>query len=137
MGYGLPAAVAAKIIHPERQVVCVAGDGDLMMSIQELATAPRSAGFVVIVFNNGMYGTIRMHQEMHFPARVLGTELRNPDFVALAQSFGLKAWLVSDTAQFSATLLEALASPTGGLIELTIDPEAITPRTTLAALRAR
>ena len=92
MGYGLPAAIAAKLVHPDRDVVCLAGDGDFLMTAQELATARQSgAPVVVLVVDNGMYGTIRMHQERRFPGRPSGTDLANPDFVALAQAFGAYA----------------------------------------------
>ena len=98
MGYGVPAAVAAKLVHPERQVVCVAGDGDFLMAANELATAVQyGAPVVVLVLDNGMYGTIRMHQERHYPGRVSGTELGNPDFAALAEAFGCHGEAVART----------------------------------------
>ncbi len=98
MGYGLPAAIAAKLAHPERTVVALAGDGCLLMTGQELATAVQyGLPIIVIVANNGMYGTIRMHQERHYPGRVVGTTLINPDFVALARSFGVTAERVEAT----------------------------------------
>ncbi len=137
MGYGLPAAVAAKVARPEACVVCFAGDGDLQMTVAELATA-RQAGAVpiVLVLNNGAFGTIRAHQERHYPGRVSGTELANPDFVALARAYGLHAERVERTAEFAAAFGRARASGTGALLDLTISPEAITPRTTLSAIRA-
>jgi acetolactate synthase-1/2/3 large subunit len=136
MGYGVPAAVAAKLIAPERTVICFAGDGDFLMSGQELATARQyDAPIIVIVVNNGMYGTIRMHQERHYPGRVVGTDLVNPDFAAYARAFGAFGATVTETTQFAAALENALAAGTSALIELRIDPEAINPRTTLTKLR--
>jgi acetolactate synthase-1/2/3 large subunit len=137
MGYGLPAAVAAKVVHPERVVVCVAGDGDFLMSAQELASAVQErAPIVVLLVNNGMYGTIRMHQERQFPGRVVGTDLVNPDFVALAQSYGAYAERVERSADFAAAFERALAAGRPALLELRVDPEAITPSATLSEIRA-
>jgi acetolactate synthase-1/2/3 large subunit len=136
MGYGLPAAIAAKLAAPEREVVCVAGDGCLMMVVGELATAAQEgAAIVVIVANNSMYGTIRMHQERNYPGRVSGTDLRNPDFVALAHAFGCQAELVERTEDFAGALARARAAGVPALIELRCDPEALTPRATLSAIR--
>jgi len=136
MGFGVPAAVAAKLLHPERAVVCVAGDGDFLMSGSELATAVQyGAAIVVLVVNNGMLGTIRMHQERHFPGRTIGTELVNPDFVAYARSFGAHAVAVERTEAFAAAFDDALAAGRPALIELRVDPEAISPRATLTAIR--
>jgi acetolactate synthase I/II/III large subunit len=136
MGYGLPAAIAAKLAAPEREVVCLAGDGCLMMVVGELATAAQEgAAIVVIVANNGMYGTIRMHQERHYPGRVSGTDLRNPDFVALAQAFGCQAELVERTEDFAEALARARGATIPALIELRCDPEALTPRATLSEIR--
>jgi acetolactate synthase-1/2/3 large subunit len=136
MGYGVPAAIAAKLVHPERMVLCFAGDGDYMMTGQELATAVQyGAAVIFCVVNNGMYGTIRMHQERDYPARVYGTELRNPDFVALARAYGAHAELVERTEDFAPAFERAAAAGKPALIELRIDPEAITTRTTLTALR--
>jgi acetolactate synthase-1/2/3 large subunit len=140
MGYGVPAAIAAKIVHPERTVVSWNGDGCFLMCGQELATAAQyGAQVIFIVVNNGMYGTIRMHQEREYPARVHGTALSNPDFVLLARAYGAQGELVEETAQFAGAFERALAATeTGGkpaLIELRIDPQAITPNTTLDALR--
>jgi acetolactate synthase-1/2/3 large subunit len=136
MGYGIPAAVAAKVLHPERIVVCVSGDGDFLMSGQELATAVQyGAAIVVLVVNNGMLGTIRMHQERQFPGRAVGTDLVNPDFVAYARSFGAHAALVERTADFPAAFDQALAAGRPALLELRVDPEAITPRATLTEIR--
>ena len=143
MGYGVPAGIAAKIIAPDRSVVVLAGDGDFVMTGQELATAVQErAGVLFIVFNNGMYGTIRMHQESEYPGRVSGTSLVNPDFAALAQAYGAFGARVDETDAFEVALDAALAHiATKGLpalIELRTDPEIITPGATLAALgRAR
>jgi len=137
MGYGVPAAVAAKAVAPDRTVICFAGDGDFLMSGQELATAAQhDLPIVVVVVNNGMYGTIRMHQERHFPGRVVGTDLVNPDFAAYARAFGAHGETVTQTSEFADALERALAADTSALIELQIDPDAINPRTTLTKIRA-
>jgi acetolactate synthase-1/2/3 large subunit len=137
MGYGVPAAVAAKAVSPRRAVICFAGDGDFLMSGQELATAVQhDLPILVIVVNNGMYGTIRMHQERHYPGRVVGTDLVNPDFAAYARAFGAHGETVTETSQFADAIDRALASGGSALVELQIDPEAINPRTTLSAVRA-
>jgi acetolactate synthase-1/2/3 large subunit len=137
MGYGVPAAVAAKAVSPGRTVICFAGDGDFLMSGQELATAVQhELPILVIVVNNGMYGTIRMHQERHYPGRVVGTDLVNPDFAAYARAFGAHGETVTETAGFAGAVDRALASGGVALIELQIDPDAINPRTTLSAIRA-
>ena len=137
MAYGLPAAVAAKLIHPDRLVVCIAGDGDLLMSIPELATAVQQhAAIVVVVFDNGMLGTIRMHQERLHPGRVSATDLRNPDFVALARSFGAYAERVERTADVGDAFTRAAAAKAPALLHLVLDPEALTPRATLSEIRA-
>jgi acetolactate synthase I/II/III large subunit len=136
MGYGVPAAIAAKIVHPERTVVCFAGDGDFLMSGQELATAAQERTSVVfLVVDNRMYGTIRMHQEREYPGRVIGTSLTNPDFAAFAASFGLHAGRVERTDEFAPALDRALAADGPALLHLLPDPEAITPHTTLTAVR--
>lgn len=136
MGYGVPAAVAAKLVHPERVVVCFAGDGDFLMTGQELATAVQyGAGVVFVVVNNGMYGTIRMHQEREYPERVYATALANPDFVRLAQAYGAFGALVEDTRDFAPLFEQALAAGGPALLEVRIDPEAISTRTTLSAIR--
>ena len=136
MGYGLPAAVAAKLVHPDRDVVCLAGDGDFLMSANELATAVQyGAPIVVVVVDNGMYGTIRMHQERRFPGRVSGTELRNPDFAALAEAFGGRGERVERTDEVPAALDRALAAGVPAVIHLVVDPEAMTPRETLSEIR--
>mgnify|MGYP003575058877 CR=1 FL=1 len=137
MGYGVPAAVAAKIVQPERTVVCVAGDGDFLMTGQELATAAQyGAAVIVLIVNNGMYGTIRMHQERHYPGRVVATDLFNPDFVALAQAFGAHAECVESTEQFAPAFERAQASGRLAVLELKIDPEALTIRQSLSDIRA-
>jgi acetolactate synthase-1/2/3 large subunit len=137
MGYGVPSGVAAKLVHPERPVVSFAGDGDFLMSGQELATAAQyGAQVIFIVVNNGMYGTIRMHQEKYYPGRVSGTELRNPDFAALARAYGLHGEIVEQTAGFAPAFERAWNAKTASLLELRIDPDAISPRTTLSAIRA-
>ena len=137
MGYGVPSGVAAKLVHPERPVVSFAGDGDFQMSGQELATAMQyDARVIFIVVNNGMYGTIRMHQERHFPGRVSGTEIRNPDFAALARAYGLHGEIVEKTADFAPAFERAWNAGTASLLELRTDPDAISPRTTLSAIRA-
>jgi acetolactate synthase-1/2/3 large subunit len=139
MGYGVPAGIAAKIHDPAQSVVVLTGDGDFLMTGQELATAVHErAAVLFLVVNNGMYGTIRMHQERTFPGRTHGTDLFNPDFAALARAYGAYGARVEDTAAFAAILDEALASMAhNGLpavIELMADPEIITPGATLAML---
>jgi acetolactate synthase-1/2/3 large subunit len=137
MGYGFPAAIAAKLRHPDRVVVAFAGDGCFAMSGHELATAMQyGVAVVVLVINNGMYGTIRMHQERHYPGRVIATDLRNPDFVAYARAYGAHAALVERTEDFAPAFEAALASGIPALLELRTDPDAITPRTTLRAMRS-
>lgn len=136
MGYGVPAAVAAKVAHPERTVVCFAGDGDFQMNCQELATAlQHGAQPIILLINNGIYGTIRAHQERHYPERVSATTMVNPDFVALAKSYGFHAERVETTAGFAAAFERARASKTGALLDLDISPEALTPRQTLSQMR--
>jgi acetolactate synthase I/II/III large subunit len=142
MGYGVPAGVAAKVAHPERLVVSINGDGDFLMNGQELATAVQyDLPVIFVVVNNSMYGTIRMHQEREYPARVYGTALRNPDFAALARAYGATGWIVEETAQFAPAferaLSETASSGKPALIEVRIDPQAITTSTTLDAIRAR
>jgi acetolactate synthase-1/2/3 large subunit len=137
MGYGVPAGVAAKLVHPERPVVSFSGDGCFLMNGQELATAAQyGAKVLFVVVNNGMYGTIRMHQERAYPGRVSGTQLANPDFAALARAYGLHGETVEDTAQFEAAFERAWSAKSAALIELRVDPDAVTPRTTLSAIRA-
>ncbi len=137
MGYGFPAAIAAKLIHPERVVICLAGDGDFLMTGQELATAAgEQLAIITIVVNNGMYGTIRMHQERTYPGRTIGTRLHNPDFAAFARSFGGHGEIVEQDSEFAAALDRCLAFAGPSLIELRVDPEAITPLQTITQLRA-
>ncbi len=136
MGYGVPAAVAAKLAFPDRVVVSFNGDGCFLMNGQELATAVQyGANAVFLVVNNGMYGTIRMHQERNYPGRVFGTELANPDFAALARAYGANGEVVECTAEFAPAFERALAADRPSLIELRVAPEAITPTATLAQLR--
>ena len=138
MGYGLPAAIAAKLIHPERAVVALAGDGCALMTGQELATAVQyGVPIVMIVVNNGMYGTIRMHQERLYPGRVVGTSLVNPDFAALAGGFGAAGVAIEETRDFLPVLRRALSASIPTVIELKIDPEAISARQSLNEIRKR
>jgi acetolactate synthase-1/2/3 large subunit len=117
--------------------VCLAGDGDFLMTGQELATAVQEElAVVILVVNNAMYGTIRMHQERHYPGRVVGTDLRNPDFVAYARAFGAHGALVERSEDFPAAFDEALGCGRPAVIELRVDPQAITPRQTLDEIRA-
>ncbi len=138
MGYGVPSAIAAKLAYPARTVASFSGDGCFLMNGQEIATAVQyDLRILFFVVNNGMYGTIRMHQERDYPARVHGTELRNPDFAALARAYGLSGESVSETRQFEPALERALKAKGPALIELRIDPEAITTHTSLSAIRAQ
>ena len=138
MGYGYPAAVAAKLAQPSRNVIAVCGDGDFLMNGQEIATAVQyGAAFVALVVNNGIYGTIRMHQEREYPGRVYATELKNPDFAAYARAFGGHGETVERTDEFAPAFARAAASSKPAIIELKIDPEAITPATTLSAIREK
>jgi acetolactate synthase-1/2/3 large subunit len=138
MGYGYPAAVAAKLAQPQRNVIAVCGDGDFLMNGQEIATAVQyGAAFVALVVNNGLYGTIRMHQEREYPGRVFGTDLKNPDFAAYARAFGGHGETVARTEDFAPAFERAQASGKPALIELKIDPDAITPATTLSAIREK
>ena len=135
MGYGVPAGIAASILTG-RVAFTIAGDGDFLMNGQELATAVQhGACSIVLLLNNGSYGTIRMHQEREYPAHVSGSELRNPDFCALARAYGYAAERVERTEDFEAALLRALAAPGGTLIELPLSAEVITTRSTLSAIR--
>ena len=141
MGYGVPAAVAASLLAPNRTVINIAGDGDFLMTGQELATATgygagTGAGkLIVIVVDNGTYGTIRMHQERDFPGRVSGSDLFNPDFAALARAYGFEAASLSATAQFEPAFAAALKSPRPTLLHLKLDSDVSTTRTTLGAIR--
>ena len=138
MGYGLPAAIAAKVRHPDHQVICFAGDGCFMMTSQELATAVHyGLPIVIIIVNNQMYGTIRMHQEKHFPERVIATTLSNPDFAAFARSFGAEGIQISETREFRPALQKALAAQKPTVIELLVSPEALTPTQTLSEIRSQ
>jgi acetolactate synthase-1/2/3 large subunit len=136
MGFGLPAALAAKVVHPDRAVVAVTGDGDFLMCGQELATAVQHRlDVVVLVVNNGRYGTIRMHQERAYPGRVIATDLDNPDFAALAEAYGAAGEAVTDTEAFPAAFERALKAGRPALLDLHVDPDAIAPGLTLSALR--
>lgn len=136
MGYGVPAAVAASLAHPDRTVVCFAGDGDFQMTCQELATAAQhGAKPVILIVNNGTYGTIRMHQERHYPGRVSGTSMLSPNFAQLAQAYNIHGERVEKTEDFSAAFARALASPTGAVLDLNVAAEALTPRQSLSAIR--
>ncbi|OVZ66426.1 thiamine pyrophosphate-binding protein [Pigmentiphaga sp. NML030171] len=138
MGYGLPAAIAAKIHEPRRQVVCLAGDGCFLMNVQELETAVRyNAAIVVVVVANGSYGTIRAHQERRFPGRVYATDIGNPDFVALARSFGLSAERVTRHEDFAPALRRALDAGVPSLIELPTEIEHLSAQSRLSAVRDR
>lgn len=138
MGYGLPAAIAAKLAHPMRAVVNVQGDGDFLMTGQELATAAQySLPIITIIANNGMYGTIRAHQEREYPRRIVGTTLINPDFAAYARSFGADGYTIEATADFAPAFRQALASNKSSVIELKLDPEALSPRKTLTEVREK
>jgi len=137
MGYGVPAAVAAALLYPQRTVVNVAGDGDFLMTGQELATATGYGArkLISIVVDNGSYGTIRMHQEREYPGRVSGSDLFNPDFAALAWAYGWQAHFVDRTAGFEPAFAAALEAGTPTLIHLKLDADVITSRTTLGAIR--
>jgi acetolactate synthase-1/2/3 large subunit len=141
MGYGVPAAVAASLLYPERTVINIAGDGDFLMTGQELATATAyGAGkgrgkLISVVVDNGTYGTIRMHQEREYPGRLSGTDLFNPDFAALARAYGWAADRIDATAQFEPALRAALERSQPTLLHLKLDAEVITSRTTLSAIR--
>jgi acetolactate synthase-1/2/3 large subunit len=136
MGYGVPAAVAAKRIYPSRSVVAFAGDGCFMMHGQEFATAVQYGLPVVIVLvDNGMYGTIRMHQEREYPRRVVATELSNPDFCAYAKAFGGHGETVTSTAEFLPAWQRAVASGKPAIIHCITDREALTPARSLSTIR--
>ncbi len=138
MGYGLPAALAMQTLYRDRTVVCVAGDGDFLMTGQDFATAVQyELPVIVLVADNGIYGTIRMHQERDYPGRVIATDLRNPDFVAYALAFGGYGAVVEKTADFPAAFAAARATGKPSIIHLKIDPEAITPSTTLTGIREK
>jgi acetolactate synthase-1/2/3 large subunit len=138
MGYGMPAAVAAALRFPGRQVVCVAGDGDFLMNGQELATAIRyGCNLLILVIDNGSYGTIRMHQEREYPERLSGTDLVNPDFAALARAYGAWSETVERTGDFAGALGRAQAAGGVKLLHLKTDVEVISNATTISKLRER
>jgi acetolactate synthase-1/2/3 large subunit len=137
MGYSVPAAVAASLVHPDRIVIGCVGDGGFMMSGQEISTAVQHGGKpIILLFNNNMYGTIRMHQEREHPSRVVGTDLVNPDFVAMAQAMGAHAERITHTAEFAPALERAITAGRAALLELCTDREQISTRTTITKLRA-
>ena len=138
MGYGVPAAVSAKLMYPHRTVVAFAGDGDFMMNGQELATAIQyRANIIIIVVNNGIYATIRMHQERDYPGRVIGTDMVNPDFCALARAYGAHAELVTTTEKFAPAFERTRSADRPSLIEIQLDPDILTPTLTIEGLRKR
>jgi acetolactate synthase I/II/III large subunit len=141
MGYSVPAAVSAKLEHPERMAIAFAGDGEFLMCGQEMATAAQyHAPITVLVVNNGMFGTIRMHQEKNYPERVYGTSIVNPDFVMMGKAYGAWSERVETTAQFAPAFERAVAANLRGqsaLLELMIDPSAITPNATIEELRTQ
>ena len=138
MGYGVPAAVSAKLMYPHRTVIAFAGDGDFMMNGQELATAIQyRANIIIIVVNNGIYATIRMHQERDYPGRVIGTDMVNPDFCALARAYGAHAELVTTTEKFAPAFERAQSADRPALIEVQLDPDILTPTLTIEGLRKR
>src|SRR5204863_1567989 len=136
MGYGVPAAIAAKAVHPERIVLSWNGDGCFLMNGQELATAVQyQLNIIFVVIDNGMYGTIRMHQERTYPGRDYGTTLVNPDFAALARAYGAHGETVTHTAEFARAFERAIAANRPALLHLKLDPRAITMNASLDALR--
>jgi acetolactate synthase-1/2/3 large subunit len=138
MGYGVPAAVAMQRLAPERMVIAFAGDGDFLMTGQEFATAVQyELPVIIVVVDNGMYGTIRMHQERHYPGRVVATGLRNPDFAAYARAFGGYGATVEKTADFFPAFEAARKSRLPAILHLKVDPEALTPSMSLSAIRAK
>ncbi|MGB8513634.1 MAG: thiamine pyrophosphate-dependent enzyme, partial [Pseudolabrys sp.] len=138
MGYGLPAALAMQTLYRDRVVVCVSGDGDFLMTGQDFATAVQyGLPVIVLVADNGIYGTIRMHQERDYPGRVIATDLRNPDFAAYALAFGGYGAVVEKSADFPAAFAAARASGKPSIIHLKVDPEAITPTATLTGIREK
>jgi acetolactate synthase-1/2/3 large subunit len=138
MGYGVPSALGLKRAFPERTVVCFSGDGDFLMNGQEFATAVQyEVPFITVIVDNGTYGTIRMHQEREYPNRVIGTDLKNPDFAAYAKAFGGFGVTVDKTADFAAAFRACEKSRKPALIHLKVDTNASTPATTLDAIRAK
>ncbi|MCB1549706.1 MAG: thiamine pyrophosphate-binding protein, partial [Hyphomicrobiaceae bacterium] len=134
MGYGLPAGIAAKLRHPEREVVVLAGDGCFQMTCQELGTiAQNDLKLIVLVINNSMYATIRMHQEAHYPGRVSGTDIKNPDFAALARAYGLNGMRITRTEEFAVAMGDARKADVATVIEIVTDPRALTPTKRLPA----
>ncbi|MGH6925680.1 MAG: thiamine pyrophosphate-dependent enzyme, partial [Propylenella sp.] len=137
-GYGFPAAIAAKALHLERDVVCFAGDGCFLMTGQELATAVHyRINVVTLILDNGMYGTIRMHQERNYPGHAYATELTNPDFAAYARAFGAHGETVRTTEEFAPAFERALTAGRPALVHILMDPEIISTRTTLSEVRER
>ena len=138
MGYGFPASIAASLAHPGRMVVCLAGDGCFQMTLNEMSTAiQHGATPIVIVADNGRYGTIRMHQERHYPGRVSGTDLANPDFAALARAYGAHGETVRDQSEFADAFARARASGRAAVIHLHLDPDMLTTGASLSDLRAQ
>jgi acetolactate synthase-1/2/3 large subunit len=136
MGYGVPAAVGMKRLYPERTVLAISGDGDFLMNGQEFATAVQfEAPIIVLIFDNSLYGTIRMHQEREYPGRVSATVLKNPDFAAYGRAFGGFGVTVEKTVDFADAFRAAQASGKPAIVHLKVDPEAITPAITLTKLR--
>jgi acetolactate synthase-1/2/3 large subunit len=136
MGYGVPSGVAAKVALPDKFVVSVSGDGCFLMNGQEISTAIQyNLKILFIVFDNGMYGTIRMHQERDYPEHVYGTDLMNPDFAALARAYGLYAETINSTADIKDAVGRCIEKDVASLIHIKVDPEAITTRTTLTSIR--
>ena len=137
MGYGVPAAISAKVAAPERVVVCFAGDGDFQMNMQELGSAAQEdAQPIVLIVNNSMYGTIRMHQERRYPERVVGTDIKNPDFVSIARAYGFYSEQVTSIEEFKAAFDNALDSKTGAVLDLIVDPEMLTPQQSITQARS-
>jgi acetolactate synthase I/II/III large subunit len=136
MGYGVPAAVAMKRLYPDRTVVAIAGDGDFLMNGQEFATAVQyDLPIIIVIADNGTYGTIRMHQEREYPGRISATTLKNPEFAAYARAFGGFGAMVEKTSEFAEAFRAAERSGKPAIVHLKIDPEAITPQTTLTKIR--
>ncbi|MFA6264735.1 MAG: thiamine pyrophosphate-dependent enzyme, partial [Pseudolabrys sp.] len=138
MGYGFPAALAMKTLYPDRRVICVAGDGDFMMTGQDFATAAQyQLPIITVLWDNGTFGTIRMHQEREYPGRVVGTDLKNPDFVAYAKAFGGFGIRVEKTADFPAAFAAAEKSGLPSIIHLKVDAEPLTPGMSMSAIREK
>ena len=137
MGYGVPAAISAKVADSERVVVCFAGDGDFQMNMQELGSAMQEeAQPIVLIVNNSMYGTIRMHQERRYPERVVGTDIKNPDFVSIARAYGFYSEQVANFEEFKTAFDNALDSKTGAVLDLIVDPEMLTPQQSITQARS-